>query len=313
MMFPQTFSTASQAAGEHAYHDPAILKLIQFFEAKGLAALKEEDRLEKWCDDWIAYQAEHRLYAQLLSPARYSTRGGKLDLLRYARFLEVFGYFSPAHGYSLQVTFLGLGSILMGTNEPLKHEAVAALEAGGLLAFGVSEKGHGADLLANEFVVREAGPGRYLASGSKYYIGNANVAAMISILARQENDRSAGRGRRAPPALFAFRPRQSASFGNVRKIRTLGVRGGFVGAFDLKDHALTDADLIAQGRSAWDAVIGTVTLGKFFLGFGSIGICEHGLGEVVAHLGQRILYGKPVLDMPHIRSLMAQAYRVCQP
>ena len=64
MMFPQTFSTASQAAGEHAYHDPAILKLIQFFEAKGLAALKEEDRLEKWCDDWIAYQAEHRLYAQ---------------------------------------------------------------------------------------------------------------------------------------------------------------------------------------------------------------------------------------------------------
>ena len=88
----------------------------------------------------------------------------------------------------------------MGTNEPLKHEAVAALEAGGLLAFGVSEKGHGADLLANEFVVREAGPGRYLASGSKYYIGNANVAAMISILRdRKTIDPPAAPGERRRP------------------------------------------------------------------------------------------------------------------
>jgi acyl-CoA dehydrogenase len=305
--FPQTFATA--ATTPQAYRqDPAVVKLIEFFEAKGLAALKEEDRLEKWHDDWIAYQAEHRLYAQLLSPAKYSTLGGKLDLLRYARFLEVFGYFSPAHGYSLQVTFLGLNSVLRGTNEALKQEAVAILEAGGLLAFGVSERAHGADLLANEFVVREAGPGRFVADGSKYYIGNANVAGMIAILARQENDRSAGRARRAPPALFALRPKQAAGFGNLRKIRTLGVRAGFAGAFDVKGHDLHESDLIAQGRSAWDAVIGTVTLGKFFLGFGSVGICEHALAEAAAHLGGRILYGKPVLDMPHIRSLMAQAY-----
>jgi acyl-CoA dehydrogenase len=308
-ILPQTWAPTAQSAGSEVYRrDPAVVKLIEFFDAKGLAALKEQDRCETWYDDWIAYQAEHRLYAQLLSPAKYSTFGGKLDLLRYARFLEVFGYFSPAHGYSLQVTFLGLGSILMGPNESLKREAVALLEAGGLLAFGVSEQGHGADLLANAFVVREAGPGRFVANGSKYYIGNANSAGIISILARQETDRSAGRARRAPPALFALRPKQSPGFGNVRKIRTLGVRGGFVGAFEVKDHELTEADVIAQGRCAWDAVIGTVTLGKFFLGFGSIGICQHALAEAATHLTRRLLYGKPVLDMPHIRSLMAQAY-----
>jgi len=305
--FPLVFTIAATTA--HVYRqDPAVVKLIAFFEAKGLAALKEEDRLEKWYDDWIAYQAQHRLYAQLLSPAKYSSTGGKLDLLRYARFLEVFGYFSAGHGYSLQVTFLGLGSILMGTNEALKREAVAILEAGGLLAFGVSEKSHGADLLANEFVLREAGPGRFVANGSKYYIGNADAASMIAILARQENDRSAGRARRAPPVLFALRPKQAAGFGKVRKIRTLGVRAGDVGAFAVTGHELPETDLIAQGRSAWDAVIGTVTLGKFFLGFGSVGICEHALAEAAAHLGGRVLYGKPALDMPHIRSLMAQAY-----
>ncbi len=206
--FPQTFATSAATAAAYL-QDPAVVKLIEFFEAKGLAALKQEDRLQKWYDDWIAYQADHRLYAQLLSPAKYSTLGGKLDLLRYARFLEVFGYFSPAHGYSLQVTFLGLGSILMGTNDALKREAIAILEAGGLLAFGVSEKAHGADLLANEFVVREAGPGRFVANGSKYYIGNANAASMIAIL----------RGRRTivPPAGPGGRRRPCSRCGRNRR------------------------------------------------------------------------------------------------
>src|SRR5205823_11339335 len=51
-----------------------------------------------------------------------------------------------------------------------------------------------------------------------------------------------------------------------------------------------------------------VTLGKFFLGFGAVGICEHALEEAAAHLGRRILFGKPALDMPHLRAAAAQAY-----
>src|SRR5205814_390110 len=137
-------------------------------------------------------QAKHRVYASVLSPKQYSSTGSEFDLLRYSRFLEVFGYFSPAHGYSAQVTFLGLFSILMGDNAALKREAVAALESGGLLAFGVSEKAHGSDLLAGEFTVKEVEGGRWVANGSKYYIGNSNAASIISILARREDARGDG-------------------------------------------------------------------------------------------------------------------------
>jgi acyl-CoA dehydrogenase len=257
----------------------------------------------------IAYQADHRLYATVLSPRQHSTLGYEFDLLRYARFLEVFGYFSPAHGYSLQVSFLGLFAILMGTNDALKREAVAALEAGGLLAFGVSEKHHGSDLLASEFTVRPSGPDRLIASGSKYYIGNANAASIIAILAKKEDAaRAAGPPKRAPFVLIALRPNQCKGFGNLRKIRTLGVRAGFVGEFEVKDHELPQSDVITDGRGAWDAVLGTVTLGKFFLGFGSIGICERALQESVDHLNTRILYGKPVIEMPHIRAMAVQTY-----
>lgn len=308
-IYPLAFSTASRSAGAATYlREPLASKLVEFFESKGLAAIKEEDRREQWYEDWIAFQASHQLYARLLTPRDYSSNGSGFDVLRYARFLEVCGYFSPAHGYSLQVTFLGLCAILMGTNPDLKREALLALDKGRLLAFGISERAHGSDLLGNEFIVAEAALDRFRGNGSKYYIGNSNCASIISILARKENRRDASQSRRVVPVLFALRPDKSTGFSGAQKIHTLGVRAAFVGGFKVKDHEFPIGDIIADGRQAWDAVFGAVTLGKFFLGFGSIGICEHAFEEASTHLRARMLYGKPAIDMPHIRATMVQAY-----
>jgi acyl-CoA dehydrogenase len=302
-IYPQNFSAAGRSKAADVYFaNPSTRKLAEFFEAKGLPALKQEDQREQWYDDWLSHQAAHQLYCSVLPSA--NGNGVEFDLPTYCRFLEVFGYFSPAHGYSLQVTSLSLFAILMGTNSALKQEALAALKQGNLLAFGVSEKDHGADLLANEFTVRELAEGRFVASGKKYYIGNVNAASIISIMAR-EGDAA---GRRSVPILFALRPKQSKAFGSVKKIRTLGVRSAFVGEFEVKDHQFPPSDVIARGRDAWNAVFGAITLGKFFLAFGSIGICEHALREASSHLNQRTLYAKPAMEMPHLRFAMAQAY-----
>ena len=107
----------------------------------------------------------------------------------------MFAYCSPAHGYSLQCTFLGLFAILLGGNAALK-EAVVALEAGGLLALGVSEQSHGSDLLGNEFAVTETPTRQMLANGSKYYIGNAETASIITILAKKAGSLESGRSKR---------------------------------------------------------------------------------------------------------------------
>jgi len=302
-IYPNAFLRGDRA--EIYLRDPAVCTLLEFFQTKGIAKLKEEDRTEQWYDDWITFQHQHRLYADVLSPARYSNHGNSFDLLRYSRFLEVLAYCSPAHGYSLHVTFLGLFSILMGSNDVLKRESVNAVESGNLLAFGVSEKDHGSDLLANEFIITDQKSGNFSASGSKYYIGNSDVASIISLLGRKAY---AGRVSRAPLMLFALRPKQSQAFRSQGKIRTLGVRAANVGAFEVTNYPLTQNDVIAEGRDAWDAVFGTVTLGKFFLGFGSIGICEHALEDAFVHLQKRILYGDSAIDMTHIRSNMAQAY-----
>ena len=49
--------------------------------------------------------------------------------------------------------------------------------------------------------------------------------------------------------------------------------------------------------------------GKVFPGFGSIGICERARSaEAVDHLSRRRLYGEAVIEMPHIRAQLGQAY-----
>ena len=314
---PRSFAPEHQTEARDVYlADPSIRHLVEFFTKKGLLALKDEDSREQWYQDWLDYQARHRIYASVLSPNQYSSLGYHLDLLKLTRVMEVFGYFSPSHGYSLQVSFLGLFPILMGSNEALKREAIATLEAGGLFALGISEKEHGADLLSNAFritattTVAGSEP-QYVANGRKYYIGNANCASIVTILARKcradlaETD---ARIRRLPFVLIAVRPKSAPAYRSVKRIHTLGVRSAFVGELEVKDHPLPQQDIIAEGRGAWDAAFGTVTLGKFFLGFGSIGICEHAMVEAVTHLRSRVLYRNSVLAMPHIRLATAQAY-----
>jgi acyl-CoA dehydrogenase len=119
---------------------------------------------------------------------------------------------------------------------------------------------------------------------------------------------AARKSTRAPIVLIALRPKVSPGIRNVRKIATLGIRSAFVGSFDVRDQPIPATDIIAEGRDAWDAIFGTITLGKFFLGFGSIGMCEHAMVEAVGHLTRRVLFGKPVIAMPHIRSLVATTY-----
>ena len=233
---------------------------------------------------------------QHLSPQAYSTRGHQFDLLQLTRFMEVFAYFSPAHGYSLQVSFLGLFPILMGSNEALKREAVAALEAGGLFAFAVSERAHGSDLLANEFAVR-AGPAGRLADGTKCYIGNANAAGIISVLARENSTRTQRRQAGAV-RLLRLAAWQIAGVTNLRKVRTLGIRAAFVGEFEVQDHPVLEGDVISRHREAWASVFGTVDFGKFFLGFGAVGICEHAFAEAVAHMRGRASTERPSPQCP---------------
>jgi hypothetical protein len=82
----------------------------------------------------------------------------------------------------------------------------------------------------------------------------------------------------------------------------------YVSEFRLHDYPVTDADLLHIGPAAFDAALNTVNIGKFNLGFASIGICEHAFYEAITHADNRVLYGKRVTDFPHVRQGLTDAY-----
>ena len=68
-------------------------------------------------------------------------------------------------------------------------------------------------------------------------------------------------------------------------------------------------DILHTGQDAFDAALNTVNVGKFNLGFASIGICEHAFYEAITHADNRVLYGMRVTDFPHVRQALHRRLR----
>jgi acyl-CoA dehydrogenase len=82
----------------------------------------------------------------------------------------------------------------------------------------------------------------------------------------------------------------------------------FVAEYALHDYPIAEVDILSKGREAWDAALNTVNVGKFNLGWASIGICTHAFYESIDHASNRILYGKHVTEFAQVRQLFCDAY-----
>jgi acyl-CoA dehydrogenase len=294
---------------DRAYRDERsrqiMLQAIDFFEQKGKQKLKEDDRQRVWYADFLDYQREHRLFATLLTPTRYGTGSGaadcgaadcRWDTWRNCEFNEILAFYGLHYWYTWQVSILGLGPIWMSVNERLKQQAARLLQEGAVFAYGLSERAHGADIYATEMALTPQPDGSYRANGEKYYIGNANVAPMVSTFGKM-----AGSGEYV---FFVadYRHRRYELVKNVVNTQS------YVADFVLRDYPVTEADILSRGQEAWDTALNTVNVGKYNLGWASIGICTHALYEAVRHAANRRLYGMYVTDFPHVRQMFADAY-----
>jgi acyl-CoA dehydrogenase len=82
----------------------------------------------------------------------------------------------------------------------------------------------------------------------------------------------------------------------------------YVANFALHDYPIAEADILSRGPAAWDAALNTVNIGKYNLGWASIGICTHALYEAINHAAGRRLYGMAVTNFPHVRQMFTDAY-----
>ncbi|SHO51804.1 acyl-CoA dehydrogenase [Desulfopila aestuarii] len=283
---------------EELDHDSRQLvkKTIEFFEHKGKEQLKHDDHERVWYADFLEFSKKEQLFATFLTPEKLGSAPQRWDTFRNCAINEVLGFYGLSYWYTWQVTILGLGPIWMSNNTTIQQKTAKFLKEGAIFAFGLSEKEHGADIYTSDMILTPQTDGTWLANGSKYYIGNANEAALVSTF---------GKFGDSGEYVFFAANSQHEKYELVKNVLN---SQNYVAEYKLNDYPIAEQDILAKGRDAWDMALNTVNVGKFNLGWASIGICTHAFHEALNHAANRYLFDHYVTDFVHVRQLFVDAY-----
>ena len=278
-------------------------KTIEFFEAKGKERLKADDHARVWYADFLDFVTRGARLRDAADAGRRTaptrrragTPGGICE------FAEILGFY----GLPLLVHVAGLGARARpDLDEPerraRKRRAAQALEDGGIFAFGLSEQAHGADIYSTDMVL-DAGRRRRLRRAT------ARSTTSATATRRRWSRRSASvdrhrRVRRSSPPTPQHEQLPAASRTSSRA-RTTSPSSRSTTTRSPRPTSCT------AGDDAWDAALNTVNIGKYNLGWASIGICTHALYEAITHAAQpRASTSMHVTDFPHVRRMFVDAY-----
>jgi len=271
-------------------------KTLEFFKKKGKKKLKEDYLERVWNYDFVEFLKENQVFATLMTPSGYGAEDSRWDTSRNVAFAEITGFFGITYWYTFQVSMLGLAPIFIGANEEVKHQTAKLLQEGGVFAFGLSEKEHGADIYSSDMMLYPQSDGTYRANGDKYYIGNGNEAALVSTFAKM-----------ADTGEYVFFVVDS-KHEKYECIKNTVPEQNYVAEYALHDYPITEGEILQKGKGAWDDMLNTINICKFNLGFGAIGMATHAFYESINHAGNRNLYGKWVTDFPHVQRLFVDSF-----
>jgi acyl-CoA dehydrogenase len=280
---------------------------IDWFEGQGKKRILDDDLTAQWPADFIDFVKREKLFATFLTPSEFANGdpNKRWDAARNAALSEILGFYGLTYWYTEQVTILGLGPIWQSENKDAKLKAADDLEAGNVMAFGLSERDHGADVYNTDMVLTPASDEDrangilYRATGEKYYIGNGNIASMVSTFGRR-GDLEGQDG-----YVFFAVDSQHENYHLIDNVVHMQI---YVSTFRLENYPVREEDILHTGVEAFAAALNTVNVGKFNLCTCTIGMTEHAFYEAITHANNRILYGKPVTEFSHVRANFVDAY-----
>jgi alkylation response protein AidB-like acyl-CoA dehydrogenase len=205
-----------------------------------------------------------------------------------------------AHGK----TFLGAAATwVAGTPEQISGLA-RRVRAGDAVCWGLTERGHGADLLAGELAAVADDLGGWRLDGEKWLINNAGRSALACVLARTD---PAGGARGFSLFLVDKGRLPQGSWRTLPKVRTHGIRGADISGFALNGARVPADALIGEEGAGIPIVLKSLQLTRIAVGALSLGAADHALRLARSFATGRELYGRPLADIPHVRRVLGRA------
>jgi alkylation response protein AidB-like acyl-CoA dehydrogenase len=201
----------------------------------------------------------------------------------------------------------GLGSTMLaaipvwawGADDQRRDVARLLLDDGAFGSFAVSERDAGSDFVATA-TRANVGGGGYVLQGEKWLIGNASRSSFAVVLART----------RPSLSLLFLRPDQvpAGTFRRLPRVRTLGLRGHDLGGLAFDDCALPSSALIAPAGRGMEMALTTLQFTRTMIAGMALGAADTALRLALGWGCSRRLYGKPILAIPAVRTLLVGSF-----
>lgn len=246
---------------------------------------------------------DYRLNAEFVPPEL----GGRLTRLdRLIEVMRVVFRHDPCLGLGY-----GASSLIPAVNvwaagdERQRRRMAEVLLAGGRAVSGYHELAHGNDFARAEFAALPGDDGRLRLNGRKEVIANAQRAEAMVLFART----SAAPGSRSHSQLFVEKADlPTGAPVHLPRFPSAGMRGVQLGGLEFRDCPIpADAVLGAPGLGM-ETALRSFQITRTALPAMTVGILETGLEVAARFADERVLYGRTLAGMPHISSILADAF-----
>lgn len=181
----------------------------------------------------------------------------------------------------------------------------ARLLAGERFGFGLSERRHGSDVLANETVARPRG-GDWEVHGQKQGIGNAAYARWLTVVART--------GDRAGPASLSVLvvdrddPRAPSAVHHDRTWRLQGLRGFALGDLTIEGAVVSPEALIGGEGRGLETILRSTQIARSLITALPLGGADTSLRTAMDFAAWRTLFGTSLREAPYTRAQLAECF-----
>ena len=248
------------------------------------------DRLHEW--GYPAYQVPQSL-------------GGRLSSLEELVALgRVVAGRDPAVAVIANSPLAAAMPVWLAGNPAQQQQVARAVLDGQRVALGLTERDHGADLLASEVTALRT-PAGYVLNGGKWLINNVRRARFLCLLVREPQRQGL---RSLSLLLIDLEQLPPSSYELLPRIPTHGICGADIAGIRFQGSTVPDSACLGRPGRGLELTAQSLLVTRTLVPGLSLGALDTALRCTIRFLRERRLYGGPAIDIPFVRDELAAAF-----
>ena len=198
-------------------------------------------------------------------------------------------------------TFLGAVCSWDSASDETAARVAEHTLAGESISWGLTERGHGSDLLSTSVMARKTSDGGWALNGEKWMINNATRGRALTILARTGDEP----GPRSLSLFYMDKEEAQGTWEYLPKIQTHGIRGADISGITLRDTKIPQGRLIGAPGDGLEIVLRCLQVTRPLCTALSLGAADSGLSAALEFAAGRNTMGHILLDLPAAQDQLA--------